>query len=247
MNSSMGKTMNPYFKAVSKSKRSVGGKVVTKAGVCAKIFYFFIVNFVGVGLYFADIIPTQYLMYVSIGGFVLMLISSIISATNPKATPIFGTLYSLVQGFIISWAASYYATAYDGIVFIAAIITAVVVFSMLLLYTFGVIKVGHRFRSVVSSLFLVIIFVSLITMVSSFFTPTLTNLFYGNGITGTIYALVCTLVFVLHLAVDFDNISNAINYRSEKIYEWSLAMGLVTTILMLFLRILELLSRSRNN
>ncbi len=247
MNNSTSRSMNPYFRAVSKSRRSSSAKSVTKAGVCAKIFYFFFVNFVGMGLYLADIIPAQYLMYVSIGGFALMLISSIISATSPKSTPIFGTLYSLIQGFVISWAASYYATAYDGIVFIAAIITAVVVFSMLLLYTFGVIKVGHRFRSVVSSLFLVIIFVSLITMISSFFTPTLANLFYGNGITGTIYALVCTLVFVLHLAVDFDNISNAINYRAEKMYEWSLAMGLVTTILMLFLRILELLARSRRN
>ncbi len=242
----MRKTMNPYFRAVSKSSRASSSNAVTRGGVCAKIFYFFLINFVGIGIYLANLIPKEYESLVAIVGLVVMLITSFVAA-NPKATPIFGTIYSVIQGYLIAWVSVSYATAYEGIVPIAALITGVVVFSMLLLYTFGVIKVGHRFRTILSSMFLVIIFVSLITILSSFFTPTLTNLFYGNGITGTIYAVVCTLVFVLHLAVDFDNISNAINYRAEKMYEWSLAMGLVTTILMLFLRILELLARTKNN
>ncbi len=245
-NSATIKTKNPYFKAVLNKGPSAGDRVVTKGGVCAKILYFFLVNFAGVAVYMAGVIPQSLQIPIAIGGLIVMLILSIVTAASPKSVPFFGTIYSVIQGYLIAWAAAMYASEYYGIVPLAAVITAAVVLVMLVLYASGIVKVGHRFRGVVSGMFLVIIVVAGITFVSSFFTPMLANALYGDGPIGLIFSVICTLVFVLHLAIDFDNISYAIENRSDKIYEWALAMGLVTTILMLFLRILELLSRTND-
>ncbi len=239
------KTMNPFIKTVAKSSPASNVKVVTKGGIAAKIFYFFIINLAGVAIEMSGIIPASANIFISIATLVFVIINGIVCTKNPKATPIFGTIYSLLQGYVIGWVASDYAQYYDGIVPIALGITGVVVFSMLLLYSTGVIKVGHKFRSVVSTLFLTVIITGIIAFVSSLFTPTIVNVLYGNGPIGLIFAIISALIMTLHLAIDFDNISKAVNGGAEKMYEWTLAMGLVTTILMLFLRILEILGRAR--
>ncbi len=239
------KTMNPFFNMVSKVGKSTNSKTVTKLGVCAKVFYFLILNIIGILAEFY-LVPNNISFMVSIASFILMFVMLLICVKSPSSTPISGSIYSLLQGLAIGWAVTTYASLYDGIIIIALGVTGVVVLSMLMLYACGVITVGHKFRTAISSMFLTIILISLITFISSFFTPVISNTLYGDGIIGTVYALVCTLIITLHLAIDFDNIAKAVEMRSDKMYEWPLAMGLATTIVMLFLRILELISRAKN-
>ena len=140
-----------------------------------------------------------------------------------------------------------YSKMYSGIVPIALIVTLGVIATMLFLYTSRIIKVGHRFRAILTTLFFSSFLISIIVFISSFFTNALTAIFWGNGPIGIGFSIIFVLISAFYLVIDFDNITNAVNNRCDKSYEWILAFGLVVTILILFVRILSLLARIFSN
>ena len=85
---------------------------------------------------------------------------------------------------------------------------------MLLLYCTGIIKVGQKFKAVVSTLFLASIVAGLLVFISSFFTDSISSIVYGNGWIGIGISAASVLIASLHLAVDFDNIAQGVEKKS---------------------------------
>lgn len=86
------------------------------------------------------------------------LITPFIAIFASRTTPITGTLYTLSQGILIAAISVFYNGAYSGLIMWATVITLVIVFTMLLLYTSGKIKATEKFKSVTLALLLLHIY-----------------------------------------------------------------------------------------
>jgi len=234
---------NPYFKKVSKQDDVNSGKPATYGSIGTKILFFLILTCVGVCLSIFLSIPDNFINYVLIGAGVTVLISSLINFFVPKATPVFGSLFCIAEGYLIGWICQSYAKVYEGIIPMALVITFSVIFIMLFLYATKIIKVGQRFKAVVSTLFLTSIVLGVLVFISSFFTDAISSIVWGNGVVGIAISLGVLLIAALNLVIDFDNIAQSVKKQYSNKYEWSLAFGLVMTVILIFVRVLNLLAK----
>ncbi len=239
-------TSNPYMRKIIVGGADQGGSFTTYGGVSVKLLFFFLCTGIGVAFYYIFPFSYQYSDVVLIGAAGIAIVTSIMCYAKPSTTPVAGTIFTLSQGYIVGYVCKMYTYLYYGIVPLALFVTFTVVLAMLILYGTGIIKVGKRFRAVVSTLFFASIMIGLITFISSFFTPVLANLLYGDTIFGLLISIAFVVIATLNLAVDFDNIVYGVKNRTEKKYEWVYAFGLATTVIILFVRILSLIARLKN-
>lgn len=175
-------------------------------------------------------------------GIVVGFIAVIAASFKPMLAKWLGPVYALGYGFAVGAISKGYETFQDGIVVQAVGATIAVVFSMLVLYRTRIIKVTERFRKVVIGATMGIMLLYLVSF--------LINIFGGNlafinspSLLGIGFSvLVCGLA-AFNLALDFDLIERGVAERFPKAYEWVAALGLVVTIVWLYLELLRLLSK----
>lgn len=230
---------NPFFRKLQTAES--GEKAATYSGIAVKGIWFSILTLVGVAAYFY-LPPFTNSMHMLIGTTAVAVLCPLIIFWVPSTTPVLGTVYSVVQGYLVGLVSTQYAKEYSGIVLMALGITAIVVLSLFFLYASGIIKVGHKFKAFISTLFLGSILASGIIFVSSYFFPAMKTIFYGNSMVSLIVAVVVLLITALNLISEFDHVAQTVNRRLCKKYEWQAAYGLVMTIVILFLRILRVLA-----
>src|SRR5699024_12852287 len=78
----------------------------------------------------------------TIGGFIVALIAIF----DPKASPITGPLYAILEGLLLGAISAQYAFYMDGIVVQAIILTLCVFFVMLTLYATKIIRPTRKFK-----------------------------------------------------------------------------------------------------
>lgn len=236
------KISNPYIRKVREVGIS-GNRSCSMGGVTSKVIFFSLLTAVGICADVFKAVPIQYRGATLIGCAIVALITSLVNAFVPSAVPVLGSIFCLAEGYIIGWTCRGYSYLYHGIVPIALLITFFVVFTMATLYATGTIKVNQKFKAVISTLFLVSIVFSLFVFITSFFTPVLSNFFYGYGLIAFGIAIIDVVIASLYLVVDFDNIAICVSNDYEKKCEWQLGYGLVMSIIILFLRILRLVAK----
>ncbi len=180
---------------------------------------------------------TLFLWGGAIGGLIVVLIASF----RPKLSPSLSPAYALLEGLFVGSVSVIYAGAYAGIVFQAICLTIGVLFLMLFIYKSGIIKVTNKFRTGVIMATGAIFLVYLMTWILSFFGIHLPFIHQG-GTFGIIISLVIVGVASLNLLLDFDNIDRGAQYGAPKYMEWFSAMGLLITLVWLYLEILRLLA-----
>ncbi|MFK8025954.1 MAG: Bax inhibitor-1/YccA family protein [Ilumatobacter sp.] len=161
---------------------------------------------------------------------------------KPKLAKFLGPVYAICYGYAVGAISHAYESFQSGIVLQAAGATIAVFLAMLVMYRTGIIKVTPGFRKIVVGATLGIMALYLVSFVMSFFgadipfinSPSL----FGIGFS----IFVCGLA-AMNLALDFDLIEKGVEARMSKDYEWVAALGLVVTIVWLYLEILRLLSK----
>lgn len=235
---------NPFFRKFEVAKNGEGA--ATYGGIAVKGIWFLALTLLGVAAYFYVPLFTNSL-YLLIGAAAIAIICPILIYWIPSTTPVLGTLYSVVQGYLVGLLCEQYAKQYSGLIFIALGVTAIVLFSLLFLYASGIIKVGNKFKAFVSLLFLGSIIASGVVFVSSMFFPSVQSIIYGNGVLGIAVAGISLVIAGLNLIAEFDNVAQTVSRQLCKKYEWQAAYGLIMTVVILFLRILALLSKILGN
>jgi uncharacterized YccA/Bax inhibitor family protein len=161
---------------------------------------------------------------------------------KPKLAKFLGPVYALGYGYAVGAISKAYETYQSGIVMQAAGATIAVFLAMLVMYRTGIIKVTPGFRKIVVGATMGIMALYLVSFVMNMFgsgvgfinSPSL----FGIGFS----VFVCGLA-AMNLALDFDLIEKGVDARMSKDYEWVAALGLVVTIVWLYLEILRLLSK----
>lgn len=175
-------------------------------------------------------------------GIVVGFVAVIASSFKPMWAKFLGPVYALAYGFAVGAISHGYETFYDGIVLQAAGATVAVVASMLLLYSTGIIKVTERFRKIVIGATMGIMLLYLVSFVINLFGGDVAFLRSASPLGILFSVFVCGLA-AFNLALDFDLIERGVAQRFPKAYEWVAALGLVVTIVWLYLEILRLLAK----
>ncbi|MBK8151890.1 MAG: Bax inhibitor-1/YccA family protein [Saprospiraceae bacterium] len=135
-----------------------------------------------------------------------------------------------------------YASAFQGIIFHAVSLTLASFFLMLFLYQSRIIRVTERFKSVIIIATASIFFMYLISFVLSFFHISV-PMIHDTGILGIGVSLFVVIIASLNLLLDFDFFEKGQDAGLPKYMEWFAAMGLLVTIVWLYLEMLRLLSK----
>ena len=181
------------------------------------------------------IIPT-------IGGAIVGLVLVVIAAFKPQFSPVLAPGYALFEGMFIGGISAIFEAQYPGIVIQAVGATFVTFVVCLGLYKYQVVKVTEQFKSVVVAATLAIATYYIISWLVSLFTS-YTPVHYGNSMMSIGISVFVIIVAALNLFLDFDRMEKGVEEKMPKFMEWFAAMGLMITLVWLYIEFLRLLSK----
>ena len=196
-----------------------------------------------VSAYFTMAMGTKMLIY---GGFIGGAIISFVAARNLEKSSTYAPLFAVFEGLAVGGMTAIYAYAFEGIVFQAVSLTFAILFTMLMLYKSGLIKVTERFRNIIMTAVGAIMIVYLVEFVLHLFGVNVPFLHDQSPI-GIGISLVIVGIASMKLLIDFDNFDKGEQYRAPNYMEWYYGMGLLFTLIWLYLEILYLLSAFMGN
>ena len=171
-------------------------------------------------------------------GFVMVLIATF----KPQHSRILAPLYAVFEGVFVGGITAIYAAAFDGLVANAILLTMALFFSMLFLYKAKIITVTQKFRSGVIMATMGVFLVYLASWGLSFFGIEMPFL-HETGLMGIGISVVFIGIACMNLLLDFDNFDKGEEAQLPQHMEWFFAMGLIVTIVWLYLEVLRLLSK----
>ena len=255
---------NPVLNRLNKvDERAQDDGSATYGGITLKTAFMLLWTIAGMMLYLwlekavfagqADVVNFKYSGFVvsassmQLGFFagagILAIVMQLLAAFVRVTIPVTGTIYSLCQGFIISFLVFTVLQGYEYLGILALAITVVVVFSMALLYTKGIIKVNRKFHMIIFTLVAAMIGISILTFIGYLipFTRGIVSQILGNPGISFALTLISIVLASLFLISDFATIDAVVKNKYPAKYEWAAAFGLAFTILWLYVKILDLL------
>jgi len=182
--------------------------------------------------------PNDLFLFVgAIGGLVAVIVASVKQALSPFLAPI----YALLEGLFVGTISAYYAAAYQGIVLHAVTLTISMLFLMLIIYRLNLVKINQKFRAGVFMATGAVVLLYMSSWILGFFGINLPFLHEG-GLMGIGLSLLIIGIAALNLLLDFDNFEKGEEYGAPKYMEWFAGMGLLITLVWLYVEFLRLLS-----
>ncbi|ASR45371.1 hypothetical protein B4V02_00935 [Paenibacillus kribbensis] len=160
----------------------------------------------------------------------------------PKTAPLLSPIYAIFSGFALGGISAYMEYEYPGIVANAILLTVGILLLMLFMYTQRIIKVTRGFISFVVLCTLAIALVTLVDFILNFFGMNVPYI-HETGWLGIGISLFVVIIAALNLLLDFNFIEEQTEQGAPKYMEWYGAFGLLVTLVWLYVRILELLSK----
>ncbi len=176
------------------------------------------------------------------GGAIVGLILVVIAAFKPQYSPYLAPGYALFEGLFIGGVSAIFEAKYPGIVVQAVSATLVTFLVCLGLYKYKIVKVTEQFKSVVVAATLAIATYYLISWLFSMFTS-FTPVHHGSSMTSIGISVFVIVIAALNLFLDFDRIEQGVQEKMPKFMEWYGAMGLMVTLVWLYIEFLRLLSK----
>lgn len=167
---------------------------------------------------------------------------AIASFMKPTWSPITAPLYAIVEGVFVGAISGFFAEMIDpSIVLNAVLLTTLCLASMLVAYKTGLIKATKKFRAIITTATGAIMMIYLLSMVLNMCGIEIPYLHSGGaigiGISVFIIGIAC-----LNLILDFDNIEKGAQMNAPKYMEWVSALGLLITLVWIYIEILRLLA-----
>jgi uncharacterized YccA/Bax inhibitor family protein len=182
------------------------------------------------------------IMIPAIGGAIVGFVLVLISAFKPNLSPYLAPGYALFEGLFIGGISAIFEAMYPGIVINAVGATLVTFLVCLGLYKFRIVKVTEQFKSVVIAATLAIATYYLISWIVSMFIN-YQPVHHGNSMMSIGISIFVIVIAALNLFLDFDQIEKGVEQRMPKFMEWYGAMGLMVTLVWLYIEFLRLLSK----
>lgn len=174
------------------------------------------------------------------------LIIGIATSFLPKIAKFTSPIYAFAEGAVLAGISLLAESHFPGIALQAVSATIATFFVMLFLYKTGVIKVTEKFRATIMSAIWAVLIIYLIQIIGSFFNFSVPFL-NGSGIVSIIASFIISLIAAFSLMLDFDFIEKGAQNLLPKDFEWYASFGLLVTLVWLYVEILNLLAKLRDN
>jgi uncharacterized YccA/Bax inhibitor family protein len=178
----------------------------------------------------------------AIGGAIVGFILALIAAFKPQYSGFLAPGYAIFEGLFIGGISSIFEVMYPGIVIQAVSCTFVTFMVCFGLYKYEIVKVTERFKSVVLAATLAIATYYLISWLLSMLTG-FQPVDNGNSWMSIGISAFVIVIAALNLFLDFDQIEKGVQQKMPKYMEWYGAMGLMITLVWLYIEFLRLLSK----
>ena len=234
----MFRSSNPVLANVGQF--SVSDTPATYAGIVKKTSFLFLVLVVSAAIVAVNapfFFANSWIMFVAmIGGFI-----TILTARTPERVRSAAPIYAGLQGIVIGMIGVLYSTIVPGIVEAAILLTLSIFLVMLFLYATGIVRVGGLLQRVVYSALGGLVFFSFVMIIGNLFGFGFARAFFGNLEFLLIFSLIGAAVASLMILIDLDQASMLVRSGADESMEWFAALGLMVTIIWLFLEILRIL------
>ena len=227
------------------------GQEMTLKGTVNKFGFLFLMmmgsTFFSWGQFYKGVNPMPMMMIGIFGGLVVVLIMGFKKSWSPYLAPGYALLEGLFVGSVSAYYDFAYQTSYPGLVIQAVSLTLLVAFVMFLVYRYRIIRVTEKFKAVMSiavisiGLFYLAKWVYFLITGSTFAAFTNASTPLGIG-----FSVVVVCIAALFLLINFDMIEKGVEMKAPKYMEWYSAVGLLVTLVWLYLEILRLLSKLKD-
>ena len=255
---------NPMIRKLSKVQETDSANSCSYAGITVKLVYFMVVVLAGVllnvimaGKWGGELLQVDNEILrtitvneaIAVGVAALMLVIMPFVALIRVTIPVSGALFCASTGFVLSWAGSTFGKEYAQTIWLAIIITAIVVMVMAFLYFTGKVNVTSKFRTILFALLISTVLASILMFVGSLIPATrgFVQKIASNAVINIGASVLMVIIATLFLLVDFDTIRHSVEDGLPRKYEWTAAFGLAFSVIWLFFKILELLGKLKGN
>jgi len=177
-------------------------------------------------------------------GAIVGLIAVLVTMFKPMTSHILGPVYAVGQGLFVGALSKMFDATYSGIVLQAVGTTMAVFGVMLFLYRTRILRVTDKFRRIVIGATLGVAVFYLASFVFSMFGANVSFLSSSSGV-GILFSLFVAGLAAFNLALDFDFIERGESMGLPRRMEWFAALGLLVTLVWLYLEVLRLLAKLR--
>jgi uncharacterized YccA/Bax inhibitor family protein len=178
----------------------------------------------------------------AMGGAIGGLICVLAIYFKPVWAPILAPAYALLEGLFLGAISAILEAQFHGIVLTAAMLTMGTLGVMLFVYRMGWVKATEKFKTGVMVATGAIMLVYLVSMVLRLFSREIPFIHEG-GAMGIGFSLLVVGIAALNLILDFDFIEKGSEQGAPRYMEWVGAVGLLVTLVWLYIEILRLLSK----
>jgi len=161
---------------------------------------------------------------------------------KPQYSPVTAPIFAILEGLFVGTISAIYAMQFEGIIIQAITATIGVLLTMLMVYKSGLIKVTQKFRMGVSMAVGAIMLLYLVSWIGHFVGFQIPYLHEGGTI-GIGITVVIIGIAALNLLLDFDNFEKGEQAAAPKFMEWYFGMGLLFTLVWLYVEMLRLISK----
>ena len=235
---------NPVLTSNAFNTTAISSETMTINGTVNKTFLSLTLLMVtGYYTFMSGQIMSGFAIFSLIAAFIVAIITMYKKEWSPITVPI----YAILEGIGLGWISYSFNSLYDGIVLSAICITVSILLAMLMIYRSGLIKPTENFKLGVAAATGGIALLYIINLVMSFFGSQMGIMNIQNASLMSIgFSLFVIVIAALNLVVDFDFIEEGAEKGAPKYMEWFGALGLMVTLVWLYLEILRLLAKLRS-
>jgi uncharacterized YccA/Bax inhibitor family protein len=183
-----------------------------------------------------------YTMIGAFGGFIVAMITVFKKEWSPVTAPV----YALLEGLFLGSLSAMMEVRFPGIAIQSVALTFGTCFCLLLAYRSGMIRATQKFTYGIVAATGGIALVYFVSMILGLFHVQVPGIF-GSGPVGILFSLGVVVIAALNLILDFSMIEEGAARGAPKYMEWYSAFGLMVTLVWLYLEIIRLLSKLRDN
>ena len=183
-----------------------------------------------------------YTMIGAFGGFIVAMITVFKKEWSPVTAPI----YALLEGLFLGSLSAVMELRFPGIAIQSVALTFGTCFALLMAYRSGLIRATQRFTMGIVAATGGIALVYFVSIILGLFHVRVPGIF-GSGPVGILFSLVVVVIAALNLILDFSMIEEGASRGAPKYMEWYSAFGLMVTLVWLYLEIIRLLSKLRDD
>ena len=186
------------------------------------------------------------------GGLGLVLLASFKPQTSPFVAPV----YAILQGVFVGGVSALFARATadsDGgmntlLILNAVLVTFGIFGGLLAAYSMKLIRPNRMFYNVVTTATMGAALYALLAIGFSFFGSTSLISVYdinNGGLISLGFSALLIVIASANLVLDFDMISHGVRNRAPKYMEWFAGLGLLVTLVWLYIEVLRMLAKLR--